>query len=285
MSKAAVGEETFQPRGPSVAGNLAHRDRHGPRRHARAGRLRDRRRPPSRSWARRADYPITPKEHGVDYLLDRRHLWIRSERQQAILRVRHEVIDAIRDFFNDPRLHPGRHADLHAGGVRGHDHAVPGRSTSTTDGVPDAERPALQRGQRHGARARLLLRPDVPRREIEDAAPPHRVLDGRARDGLRDARRRDGARRGPRRVGRGARARPAAPRADDARARHREARARQDAVPAHLVRRGREAPQRQGAAVRVGRRPRRHRRDRAVGAVRSARWPSTGTRRPSRRST
>src|SRR5213075_869686 len=46
------------------------------------------------------DYPITPKEHGVDYLLDRRHLWIRSERQQAILRVRHEVVNAVRDFFN-----------------------------------------------------------------------------------------------------------------------------------------------------------------------------------------
>jgi asparaginyl-tRNA synthetase len=46
------------------------------------------------------DFPITPKEHGVDYLMDRRHLWIRSERQTAILRVRHEVIDAIRDFFN-----------------------------------------------------------------------------------------------------------------------------------------------------------------------------------------
>jgi asparaginyl-tRNA synthetase len=46
------------------------------------------------------DYPITPKEHGVDYLLDRRHLWIRSERQVAILRVRHEIIDAVRDFFN-----------------------------------------------------------------------------------------------------------------------------------------------------------------------------------------
>jgi asparaginyl-tRNA synthetase len=46
------------------------------------------------------DYPITPKEHGVDYLLDRRHLWIRSPRQAAILRVRHEVIDAVRTFFN-----------------------------------------------------------------------------------------------------------------------------------------------------------------------------------------
>lgn len=45
-------------------------------------------------------YPITPKEHGVDFLMDRRHLWIRSARQQAILRVRHEVIDAVRDYFN-----------------------------------------------------------------------------------------------------------------------------------------------------------------------------------------
>jgi len=47
------------------------------------------------------DYPITPKEHGVEYLMDRRHLWIRSPRQQAILRVRHEVINSVRDFFNN----------------------------------------------------------------------------------------------------------------------------------------------------------------------------------------
>lgn len=46
------------------------------------------------------DYPITPKEHGVDYLMDRRHLWIRAERQTAILKVRHEVVNGIRDFFN-----------------------------------------------------------------------------------------------------------------------------------------------------------------------------------------
>ncbi len=46
------------------------------------------------------DYPITPKEHGVDFLLDRRHLWIRTERQQAILRVRHEIINAVRDHLN-----------------------------------------------------------------------------------------------------------------------------------------------------------------------------------------
>jgi asparaginyl-tRNA synthetase len=50
---------------------------------------------------RALEYPITPKEHGVDFLLDRRHLWIRSARQQAILRIRHEVIDAVRTYFNE----------------------------------------------------------------------------------------------------------------------------------------------------------------------------------------
>ncbi|MDZ7374854.1 MAG: asparagine--tRNA ligase [candidate division KSB1 bacterium] len=47
------------------------------------------------------DYPITPKEHGVDFLMDHRHLWLRSSRQQAILRVRHEIVRAIRDFFDE----------------------------------------------------------------------------------------------------------------------------------------------------------------------------------------
>jgi asparaginyl-tRNA synthetase len=46
------------------------------------------------------DYPITPKEHGVEFLMDHRHLWLRSRRQQAVLRVRHEVISAVRDFFD-----------------------------------------------------------------------------------------------------------------------------------------------------------------------------------------
>jgi asparaginyl-tRNA synthetase len=46
------------------------------------------------------DYPITPKEHGTDYLMEHRHLWLRSKRQHAILRVRAEIIAAIRDFFD-----------------------------------------------------------------------------------------------------------------------------------------------------------------------------------------
>ncbi len=45
-------------------------------------------------------YPITPKEHGVDFLMDHRHLWLRSKRQHAAIRVRHEVIRAVRDYFD-----------------------------------------------------------------------------------------------------------------------------------------------------------------------------------------
>jgi asparaginyl-tRNA synthetase len=48
-----------------------------------------------------AEYPISPKEHGVAFLMDRRHLWLRSPRQQAILRIRDEVCRACRDFFHD----------------------------------------------------------------------------------------------------------------------------------------------------------------------------------------
>src|SRR5690606_31171533 len=45
------------------------------------------------------EYPIQPKEHGIDFLLDHRHLWLRSSQQRAILRVRHEIEQAIHDFF------------------------------------------------------------------------------------------------------------------------------------------------------------------------------------------
>ena len=46
------------------------------------------------------DYPITPKEHGTEFLMDHRHLWIRSKKQHAVLKVRHTVIKAVRDFFD-----------------------------------------------------------------------------------------------------------------------------------------------------------------------------------------
>ena len=99
MSKAAVGEETFLQAGhigqetAIVVDGEVRADSRAPGGHELdvtglriAGQSRD--------------YPITPKEHGIDFLLDRRHLWIRSERQHAILRIRHTVINATRDFFN-----------------------------------------------------------------------------------------------------------------------------------------------------------------------------------------
>jgi asparaginyl-tRNA synthetase len=46
------------------------------------------------------DFPITPKEHGPEFLMDYRHLWLRSKNQHAILRIRHTIIKAIRDFFD-----------------------------------------------------------------------------------------------------------------------------------------------------------------------------------------
>ncbi len=48
-----------------------------------------------------AGYPITPKAHGVEFLMQRRHLWFRSQRQWAILRVRHTVVEGIRQYFNE----------------------------------------------------------------------------------------------------------------------------------------------------------------------------------------
>jgi asparaginyl-tRNA synthetase len=47
------------------------------------------------------DYPISPKEHGTDFLMDHRHLWLRSKRQHAIVRVRHAIIQAVRNFFDE----------------------------------------------------------------------------------------------------------------------------------------------------------------------------------------
>ncbi|ARW07236.1 asparagine--tRNA ligase [Bacillus atrophaeus] len=47
------------------------------------------------------DYPITPKEHGTEFLMDHRHLWLRSKRQHAIMKIRNEIIRATYEFFNN----------------------------------------------------------------------------------------------------------------------------------------------------------------------------------------
>ena len=52
-------------------------------------------------YGRSEEYPITPKEHGTAFLMENRHLWLRSSRQHAILRVRHEIIRSVRDYFDN----------------------------------------------------------------------------------------------------------------------------------------------------------------------------------------
>ncbi len=47
------------------------------------------------------EYPITPKEHGVAFLLENRHLWLRSPRQNAVMKIRHRIINTIREYFNN----------------------------------------------------------------------------------------------------------------------------------------------------------------------------------------
>jgi asparaginyl-tRNA synthetase len=47
------------------------------------------------------DYPITPKDHGIEFLMDNRHLWLRSSKQVAIMKIRHRIVKAIRDFFDE----------------------------------------------------------------------------------------------------------------------------------------------------------------------------------------
>lgn len=74
------------------------------------GRVREDRRAPSgveldavaiERLSKSPDYPIQPKEHGVDFLMEHRHLWVRSPRQAAILRIRARIIHAVRNFLDD----------------------------------------------------------------------------------------------------------------------------------------------------------------------------------------
>jgi aspartyl/asparaginyl-tRNA synthetase len=109
------------------------------------------------------DYPIQPKEHGIDFLMDHRHFWLRSPRQQAILRVRHEIEQAIQDFFLRARVHSRRYADSHRRP------SVSERLVST-EYFDEGQAYLAQTGQLYGeARPAALgastLRTDVPRRE------------------------------------------------------------------------------------------------------------------------
>jgi asparaginyl-tRNA synthetase len=89
------------------------------------------------------DYPITPKEHGIEFLMDRRHLWLRSRRQWAIMRVRNRIIMSIHHFFQERGF-----VQMDAPILTGN--AVEG--TSTLFGIDYFGEPAYltQSGQLHG---------------------------------------------------------------------------------------------------------------------------------------
>ena len=216
------------------------------------------------------DYPITPKEHGVDYLLDRRHLWIRSEKQAAILRVRHEVVSAVRDFFNDRGFILADTPIFTPAACEGTttlfpvDYFEDQKVFLTQSGQLYAEANAMAlgrvynfgpvfRAEKSKTRRHLtefwMVEPEMAYATLDDVidlaeglvvAVVSRVLEKRQRE-LKVLER------------------------DTS-----KLEAGQGAVSAHLLRRSREDPARQGAAVRMGRRPWRHRRDDSVAALRPA---------------
>ncbi len=231
------------------------------------------------------DYPITPKEHGVDFLMDHRHLWIRAERQTAILKVRHEVVNAVRDFFNGEGFILADTPIFTPAACEGTTTLFPVQYFDDTTAYltqsgqlyNEANAMALGkvycfgptfRAEKSKTRRHLtefwMVEPEMAFADLDDViglaerlvtSVVARVLDRRASG------------------------------AEAARARHHEARSREDAVPAPDLRRGGEAARREGPAVPARHRLRRHRRDGAVAAVRRAavRHALSGAR--SRRST
>ena len=99
------------------------------------------------------EYPISPKEHGVDFLMNLRHLWMRSSQQHAVLRVRSEMEQAIARLLLRARIRPHRLADPDGLLGRGDLDALRDRLLRR-QGVPLAVRAALPRARGSGLRAR-----------------------------------------------------------------------------------------------------------------------------------
>ena len=129
------------------------------------GTVRARREGRARSLAAPSqEYPIGPKEHGTDFLMDHRHLWLRSKRQHAILRVRHTIIKAVRDFFDGRGFTLVDAPDLHAERLRGHEQPLRdrlprrARRTSRSPGSSTWRPAAAAFGQGRTASARRSAR-------------------------------------------------------------------------------------------------------------------------------
>ena len=183
-------------------------------------------------------FPITLKEHGVDFLMEHRHLWIRTPRQSAILRIRAEIIKAARDYLDDngftltdpPVLTPA---------------ACEGTSTLFPVEYFGEEAFLTQSGQLYIESTALALGkvysfgPTFRAGKIKDPPPPDRVLDGRARDGLRRPRRPDGPRRKLHRPHRRPRPHPPGYGLKNNRPRHNKTRNHPSPVPKDHLRRSR----------------------------------------------
>ena len=134
------------------------------------------------------DYPLGKQEHGPDFLLSNRHLWLRSKRPTATLRVRATVLRAIRDFL-DGQGFTAVDAPMFT------PNACEGTSTLFEVDYMDEQKAYLtQSGQLYMEAAAMALgqgvlpRARLPRRALQDAQAPDRVLDARAGDGVRVAR-------------------------------------------------------------------------------------------------
>jgi len=98
-------------------------------------------------------FPIQLKEHGVDFLLDHRHLWMRTPRQAAILRIRAGSDSFGARVHGLARLHADRCTDVHTGGVRKELRTLfEVNYIDDQKSIPDAERAAVHRSDRDGAR-------------------------------------------------------------------------------------------------------------------------------------
>ena len=134
------------------------------------------------------EYPITPKEHGTDFLMDHRHLWLRSSKQHAIMQIRNEVIRATYEFFNnngfikiDPPILTGS--------------APEGTTDLFETNYFDQKAYLSQSGQLYMEAAAmafgksLFIRTDFPCRKVKNASSSNRILDDRARNGFHASRR------------------------------------------------------------------------------------------------
>ena len=138
-------------------------------------------------------YPITLKEHGVDFLMEHRHLWVRTPRQASILRVRAEIMRATAEFFDSNGFIRTDPPILTPAACEGTSTLFPVEYFGDTAYLRN--RPVVCRGYGAGAGQGLQLRAHVSRGEVEDTAASHRVLDGGAGGRLHGPRRAAGAER------------------------------------------------------------------------------------------